>query len=295
MAKKKKDNQIACVEKINTPTNLEDNQTNVVTKVLSDDEREKRIAELKINTINKKIAENEKRLAEIKKEKGVDLSDNDNQVFVPLNEEEKEMVSQWRERVNKATKSPIAFTCDLDANGKEIGFFDTLDGYPISPTDKCEIFQAAINSATGSANHDFGYRLFSLCAAASGAYRPEKNKGDELTAVLNAMQALKPQDEIEGMLISRLISLHYQSMQYLTYCNLDGQPPQGIDNNINRSTKLFRLYNETLEALMRYRRKGEQKVVVQHVQVSGGQAIVNNGNMVAGGGGELKKNGEVTP
>lgn len=63
------------------------------------------------------------------------------------------------------------------------------------------------------------------------------------------------------------------------------QSTQGIDININRFTKLIRLYNETLEALMKYRRRGEQKVVVthQHVQINdNGQAIV--GSVLNSGG-----------
>ena len=74
-------------------------------------------------------------------------------------------------------------------------------------------------------------------------------------------------------------------MEYLGRTNNEGQTPQGIDTNVNRSTKLFRLYNETLETLMRYRRKGEQRGIVQHVNVeNGGKAIVG-GNVIAGGGG----------
>ena len=62
-----------------------------------------------------------------------------------------------------------------------------------------------------------------------------------------------------------------------------------IDLNINRATKLMRLHNETLEALNRYRRKGEQRITIQHVQVNdGGQAIVA-GEMSRGGGDVHKK------
>ena len=43
----------------------------------------------------------------------------------------------------------------------------------------------------------------------------------------------------------------------------------------SQATKLLRLHNETVEALARYRRRGEQKVVVQHVTVNGnGPAVV---------------------
>ena len=53
-----------------------------------------------------------------------------------------------------------------------------------------------------------------------------------------------------------------------------------IEFNMKCAIKLLRLHNETTEALARYRRKGEQKVVVQHVNVNdGGKAIV--GNMIS--------------
>ncbi len=59
--------------------------------------------------------------------------------------------------------------------------------------------------------------------------------------------------------------------------NLNYLTPEQVDSFINRSTKLTRLYNETVDTLSRYRRKGEQKVVVQHVNVNqGGQAMVGN-------------------
>ena len=65
---------------------------------------------------------------------------------------------------------------------------------------------------------------------------------------------------------------------------LPGTSEKHIDDCMNRTAKLSRLYNETLETLMRYRRKGEQKVVVQHVQVNdGGKAIVT-GDFQTGGG-----------
>ena len=72
----------------------------------------------------------------------------------------------------------------------------------------------------------------------------------------------------------------------MTFMGSQGLTVEQVDSCINRSSKLTRLYNETLEALMRYRRKGEQKVIVQHVNVNdGGRAIVGNFD-ASGGGGE---------
>ena len=54
-------------------------------------------------------------------------------------------------------------------------------------------------------------------------------------------------------------------------------------NAVNSAAKLLRAFAQQLEALQRYRGKGQQKVTVEHVQVhSGGQAIV--GTVAAAGG-----------
>ena len=57
---------------------------------------------------------------------------------------------------------------------------------------------------------------------------------------------------------------------------------QQIDSAERRFNKLARTFTAQVEALKRYRSKGEQKVTVEHVHVhDGGQAIVGN---VEGGG-----------
>jgi len=51
--------------------------------------------------------------------------------------------------------------------------------------------------------------------------------------------------------------------------------------------KLARTFTAQMEALTRYRGKGQQKMTVEHVHVhQGGQAIVGNVNQEGGGGKE---------
>lgn len=109
------------------------------------------------------------------------------------------------------------------------------------------------------------------------------------TATINTLVAMNPKDIIEGQLCSRLMVLHNQYMNFLCRVANPEQTEAGVDLNINRGTKLMRIYNETLEALNRHRRKGEQKVIVQHVNVgNGGKAIVA-GSVDQGGGDHGKK------
>ena len=149
---------------------------------------------------------------------------------------------------------------------------------------------AELCAATGAANDAFALMLFNQTLNGFSGFLPTDGAKTAET-VLAGLLALEPKDDIEGMLCSRLIVLH---SQYMTFMNRATNPEatiKSVDGNVNRATKLMRLYNETLEALMRYRRKGEQKVVVQHQHVNvgnGGQAIVS-GQLNHGGGGHAEK------
>ena len=84
---------------------------------------------------------------------------------------------------------------------------------------------------------------------------------------------------LEAKLCAQCTALYAQGMQYLSRVEKSDMMCQ-IEFNMKCAIKLLRLHNETTEALARYRRKGEQKVVVQHVNVNdGGKAIV--GNMIS--------------
>lgn len=100
------------------------------------------------------------------------------------------------------------------------------------------------------------------------------------------MDDLKPTNALEGMFCAQLAVLHFQGMQYLQRAETADMRCHR-DPDLNNAIKLLRLQHETIEALMRLRRNGEQKVTVQHVNISGGQAVV--GNVVTQGGGAAKK------
>jgi hypothetical protein len=108
----------------------------------------------------------------------------------------------------------------------------------------------------------------------------------KLNALKEALIELQPQDMIEGMWCSRLLVLHDQSIDLMRKAK-DATLFHQKEFYYNSATKLMRLCNETLDALNKHRRKGEQKVTVQHVNVSnGGQAIVG-GNFTPGVGGGI--------
>jgi hypothetical protein len=77
------------------------------------------------------------------------------------------------------------------------------------------------------------------------------------------------------MLVAQLIALQAQAMEFMAR-SISNQSAPMIDVNVNRSNKLLRLHHETLEALIKYRKKGTQTMVVQHVHVNqGGKQLLD--------------------
>jgi len=107
-----------------------------------------------------------------------------------------------------------------------------------------------------------------------------KSKSNYILAIL---ADLKPKDGFEGMLISQMITIYDQAMKCFTLAILNKEYPDALIKYQNQGVKLMRVYNQQLEALDKHRRKGNQKMTVEHVHVhEGGQAIV--GSVMQGGG-----------
>jgi len=155
----------------------------------------------------------------------------------------------------------------------------------LSREQKLAIQEKILSKATGTSSPEYSELLFSQTLAALINPRGHTFSAN---AISGAMLDLKPRDAMESMLCSRLIVLQNHIMNCLARAASSEQTEKKTDLNINRATKLTRAFNETLEALNRYRRKGQQKITVQHVNVSdGGQAII--GDLTTGGGESAKK------
>lgn len=102
------------------------------------------------------------------------------------------------------------------------------------------------------------------------------SKDDAGNYVLAMLQDINPQDGLEAMLAAQMIATHSLSLEMCKRASLADQTSQGVNDNINRITKLQRTFVQQMEALQKKRRKG-QVIQVQHVNVeSGGQAVVGN-------------------
>jgi hypothetical protein len=145
----------------------------------------------------------------------------------------------------------------------------------------------------------YGYHLCDTFGTGSGALtnvlltqicRAKAPQGnfteDDVNAALAAVHGIAPQDEAEAMLAAQMVAVHTAAMQMLRQVAAS-QTISQQDSNGNLATKLLRTYSAQMEALARYRRRGEQTVRVEHVHVEpGAQAIVGTVTHYQGGGGD---------
>lgn len=111
---------------------------------------------------------------------------------------------------------------------------------------------------------------------------------NSMNYAVSIARGIDPQDPTEALIASQMAAIHMSTMRF---ANLVATLSANSSNNsqleaYERSmSRLARTFAAQVEALKRYRSKGEQRVIVRHVTVKdGGQAIV--GNVSHGGGAE---------
>jgi len=128
----------------------------------------------------------------------------------------------------------------------------------------------------------------------SGWFResmPADERQNQRTAILAFLASVEPGDAVEGMIATQLYASHAAAMECYRRAMLPGQPAEAKQINLTLAAKLTKANATQVEALKKYRSKGQQKVIVEHVHVyQGGQAIV--GQLTPGGSG---KNMEAQP
>jgi hypothetical protein len=92
--------------------------------------------------------------------------------------------------------------------------------------------------------------------------------------MLAMIKGVEPRDQIETMLAAQMAAVHNATMTFARrLAHVENIPQQ--DAAERAFNKLARTFAAQVSALKEYRSKGEQKMTVQHVNISdGGQAII---------------------
>jgi hypothetical protein len=110
---------------------------------------------------------------------------------------------------------------------------------------------------------------------------------DGLNFLLSLVKGIEPRDQVEAMLAAQMAATHKAIMTFACRLNNAKSIPER-DSAERAFNKLCRTFAAQVEALKRYRSRGEQIVRVERVTVNdGGQAIV--GNVTNGGRGPSVK------
>ncbi|CAA7620408.1 conserved hypothetical protein [Candidatus Terasakiella magnetica] len=141
-----------------------------------------------------------------------------------------------------------------------------------------EVWQAAMCDTFGTSDFLMANEMLSQVMNAvhhKGASAPVNQA--ELNAALAMIHGIAPRDATEAMLAVQMVAAHHAALECLRRSMEMG--PSQIDffqKFSNTATKVLRIFPSQMEALKRYRSKGEQRVVVQHqhVNVKAEQAAV---------------------
>lgn len=206
---------------------------------------------------------------EVKPEDGTD------KLVLSLTDKEHERVRKWLSKEDVDIRFRFKSITTYNSETKQTVFnIEQEWDEGVTESQKDYIEESTLCAATGSSSTEYARALLIQTMNAVGA-----NDAFSINANFKALLAMKPADEYEGMLISRLIALHQQYMNYMALADANKLRRESRESFINSATKLMRVYNETLEVLNKHRRKGEQKVTVTHNHVNvneGGKAIVGS-------------------
>ena len=206
---------------------------------------------------------------------------------------EGERLTHWREK--SAKESSHLQIVEKKGENDEANIRVKVDLKYTSVKDEHEKRASTLSAAFGSASSEYINIMFQQTLNA--CFRKNATAANLAQSTIESLIAMNPGDIIEAQLCSRLYILTNQINEYFSRTTMPEQTTVAIDLNINRVTKLMRVYNETLETLNKHRRKGIQRVSVTHNHVNindGGKAIVGSEINQQPGGGDHKKS-KTTP
>ena len=139
-----------------------------------------------------------------------------------------------------------------------------------------DALKGALKRFGGSQFDDWNNILANQTLATLWLANSKKETRDrQYSATFAALVGISPKDEIEGMIAAQLLAAHNAAMECYRRAMIGEQTFAGRSEGLSQANKLSRTYAMLLDALNRYRGKGQQKVTVEHVHVhSGGRAIV---------------------
>ena len=145
----------------------------------------------------------------------------------------------------------------------------------------------ALNKTTGLLNAASSVQLLNQVAACENPPGVAESKAS-LDKAACMMLELQPQDAFEGLLISQMVAAQNQAMECLRLAG-NAQIMAHRELYLRFADRFMRTFSIQMGTLSKYRRGGQQKVIVEHVHINeGGQAIIGEVHHQGGGSDEKK-------
>lgn len=181
-----------------------------------------------------------------------------------LQQQAVERAAEWEANTRKRFRENTRHPVKLVKREGDNAFF--IDGS--GPTVACELLET-----TGFTDQTGAGRLLKQVTNAQS----NKENVEWANSALSFLNGIAPENPLEGLLAAQMTACHNMAMEFSRRAMREGQSSEGIDRNINRTAKMMNAFTRQIEALQKLRNKGQQKITVQHVQVSqGGQAIIGD-------------------
>lgn len=148
------------------------------------------------------------------------------------------------------------------------------DGQPeVIDKDSTGLSAAKLLFATGT--DSVSEALHMACAVLNA--QPGRGERD-YNATLGYLAGLAPDNTLEGLLTGQMVAVHNMAMAFMGRAASDKATPEGINQNINRASRLMSLFIRQTETLHKLRNPSQQiQVKHQHVHVdSGAQAVIGD-------------------
>jgi len=175
----------------------------------------------------------------------------------PRTPEQQALIDQWRRQMQAVPQVAV----HNGASGPELR----------PPINDHELWVARLAQALGTADPSLMEQLLSQVSHCVLKVDAEK----ALNTAVAAIAGIAPRDQLEALLAVQMVSVHNTALELIRRVLIQDQTVEGVSLGVHRATQLLRTFTAQVETLVRYRTRGQQKVVVEHVHVErGGQAIV---------------------
>jgi hypothetical protein len=167
-------------------------------------------------------------------------------------------------------------------NKAEAAFRSLIDDKPLEDEEKTSASSAlAVLGLSSDLQHMLINQIlptFKGCQTATG-HCDSKDLAKMCMETVAVFKGIAPKNELESLLVAQMLGVHNLAMMTMGRAMITDQIPEGVDANINRATKLLRVFMSQIETLTKYRSGGTQRMKIEHVHINeGGQAVIGNMN-----------------